>query len=167
MSDDPHADDECVVCGRGASVEGPVMHPIASIENGYVCEGCMDYGAPSMSEYHKATEERAIYLNESLDLVSPGLVYVSLGLAEAGEVQENVKKAIREDDVSYLNDIPDELGDVLWYAVRVAEELSAIDAVDFDGMLADIANAELLDRKDRGLRKAKTTTDSDGRTEGQ
>lgn len=36
---DPHADDFCVVCGRHPE-PGLTMHPVASIENGTVCEVC-------------------------------------------------------------------------------------------------------------------------------
>lgn len=38
-SDDPHADDFCVVCGRSPET-GLTMHPVVSIENGTVCEVC-------------------------------------------------------------------------------------------------------------------------------
>lgn len=105
-------------------------------------------------DYQTATAETAIYPDELPEFVSVELLYVALGLAEAGEVQEKVKKAIREDDPSYLEDVPDELGDVLWYVGRTAEELAAIDAVAFDGTLDDVADDnldKLLDRKDRDV----------------
>jgi len=35
---DPHADDFCVVCGDGPEPDGPKMHPVASIENGVICD---------------------------------------------------------------------------------------------------------------------------------
>lgn len=105
-------------------------------------------------EYEEQTDKTAIYPDELPEFVTPGLLYVALGLAEAGEVQEKVKKAIREDDPSYLNDIPAEAGDVLWYLARLPGELSQIDEVDFDGSLGDIADDnldKLLDRKDRDV----------------
>lgn len=108
--------------------------------------------ASDFDEYQHKTDETAIYPDEFPDFVSAGLVYVALGLAEAGEVQEKVKKAIREDDVSYLNEIPAEAGDVLWYLARLPKELSEIDDVDFDGDLSDIAEGnldKLFDRKAR------------------
>ena len=108
----------------------------------------------TLDEYEEQTDETAIYPDELPEFVTPGLLYVALGLAEAGEVQEKVKKAIREDDPSYLNDIPAEAGDVLWYLARLPGELSAIDEVDFDGTLGDIADDnldKLLDRKDRDV----------------
>jgi len=40
---DPHADDFCVVCKRGPTPEGPTMHPVATIENGYVCGDCITH----------------------------------------------------------------------------------------------------------------------------
>lgn len=152
---DPHEDDYCIVCDRGATAEGPMMYPVNGIENVCICGECVEREHDvSMDEYQSLTDRTAIYPDEFPEFVTPGLVYVALGLAEAGEVQEKVKKAIREDDVSYLNDIPAEAGDVLWYLFRVPMELSEIDAVDFDGTLGDIADEnldKLLDRKERDV----------------
>lgn len=106
----------------------------------------------TFEEYQEATEETAIYPDEFPEWVTPGLVYVALGLQEVGEIQGKVKKAIREDDPSYLDDVPDEVGDGLWYLGRVPEELATIDEVDFDGTLGDVARGnidKLLDRKGR------------------
>lgn len=105
-------------------------------------------------EYEELTDETAIYPDELPEFVTPGLLYVALGLAEAGEVQEKVKKAIREDDPSYLEDIPAEAGDALWYLARLPKELSQIDEVEFDGTLGDIAEDnldKLFDRKERDV----------------
>lgn len=102
--------------------------------------------------YEELTEETAIYPDEFPDFVTTELVYVVLGLAEAGETQEKLKKAIREDDPEYLEDIVGELGDVLWYAARIPRELSDIDEVDFEGRLGDVADEnieKLLDRQER------------------
>lgn len=38
---DPHANDYCVVCGVGPDA-GRTMHPVVSIENGCVCEVCIN-----------------------------------------------------------------------------------------------------------------------------
>lgn len=38
---DPHAADYCVVCGSGPEI-GRMMHPVAGIENGCVCEECIN-----------------------------------------------------------------------------------------------------------------------------
>lgn len=58
------------------------------------------------------------------------VLYPVLGLAgEAGEVANKVKKVIRDDDgyvsIEARDAILDELGDVLWYAARVAVELGS------------------------------------------
>lgn len=105
-----------------------------------------------MRGYQHRTRQTAIYPSEFPSFITPELVYVVLGLEEAGEVQGKLKKAIREGDLDYLEDIPAELGDVLWYVARVCEELSAIEEVDFSGNLDDIAQSnvdKLLDRKQR------------------
>jgi len=57
-----------------------------------------------------------------------GLLYATLGLTgEAGEVADKVKKIVRDHE-GILDDeqaeaIAKELGDVLWYAAMVADEL--------------------------------------------
>lgn len=105
--------------------------------------------------FQEMTEETAIYPSEFPDFVTPELVYVVVGFAdEANEVLGKLKKAIREDDPSYLEDLPDEVGDAFWYAARTAEELSDIDEADFDGTIADIAESnldKLRDRKERDV----------------
>ena len=57
-----------------------------------------------------------------------GWIYPALGLAgEAGEVEERVKKMIRDSDLQVTSDLKDkirkELGDVLWYVSQLATEL--------------------------------------------
>lgn len=79
------------------------------------------------------------------------LTYTSLGLAgEAGEVANQVKKVIRDDNCEMTparrGVIIDELGDVLWYAAALAAELGVT--------LTHVANTNLgkLDtRKQRML----------------
>lgn len=99
-----------------------------------------------LDEYQEKTEQTAIYPSEFPDFVSAELVYVVLGYdGEAGEVVEKLKKAIREDDSSYLDGLEDEVGDSLWYMARIAEEL--------DVSLSEIAEKnldKLLDRRERG-----------------
>lgn len=98
-----------------------------------------------LDEYQELTEETAIYPDELPDFVDVELVYVVLGEGgETGEVQEKLKKAIREDDPKYLEEMEKELGDVLWYLARVCEEL--------DTTLEEVAEQnleKLLDRRDR------------------
>ena len=57
-----------------------------------------------------------------------GLLYVALGLAgEAGEFANKVKKILRDHNGQVTEDVRDklvgELGDVLWYVSRAAQEL--------------------------------------------
>lgn len=58
-----------------------------------------------------------------------GLMYVALGLAgEAGEIANQVKKVARDDGSvvapARRNKVADELGDVMWYWLRLCYELS-------------------------------------------
>lgn len=92
-------------------------------------------------DYQELTEETAIYPAEE------AIQYTTLGLVgESGEIAEKVKKWRREDDESYLEDLEAELGDVLWYVARLADEL--------DLSLAEIADGnidKLLDRQARDV----------------
>lgn len=84
-----------------------------------------------LNEYQRLTEKTANYPKGKGDVR-----YLALAIGgEAGEVQEKVKKAWREDDDAYLDDLEDELGDVLWYLARLADEL------DLD--LADVAERNI------------------------
>lgn len=72
------------------------------------------------NDYQLDTRKTAIYPKDD------AVVYTILGLGnEAGELQGKYKKFIR--DQSKWNDVRemilDELGDVLWYAARLADEL--------------------------------------------
>ncbi len=91
-------------------------------------------------EYQDETERTAQYPEDE------ALQYLALGLVgESGEVAEKVKKYIREDDPGYLEQLDKELGDVLWYLARLADE-RGLD-------LSDVAERnldKLLDRKERG-----------------
>lgn len=72
-----------------------------------------------LNEYQKVSGYTAIYKDP--------IVYPALGLGgESGEVLELVKKMVRDDD-GVLSDkrrekIKKELGDVLWYLSRVADD---------------------------------------------
>ncbi len=83
------------------------------------------------------------------------ILYPAIGLAnEGGEVLGKVKKWLRDETDNWLRGeisderkaaILDELGDVLWYAALVAEDL--------DASLSDVAQAnldKLFGRKERG-----------------
>jgi NTP pyrophosphatase (non-canonical NTP hydrolase) len=98
----------------------------------------------SFDLYQRYTERHALYPKTS------GLLYTTLGLAgEAGEVANQVKKAVRDDGgtvtAARLGALRDELGDVLWYLAAVAREAGL--------SLSEIASANLtkLDaRKEAG-----------------
>ena len=69
----------------------------------------------NLAEYQMFTRTTAIYPKQN------SIEYCSLGLAsEAGEVCGKVKKWVR--DGTPLNELKAELGDVLWYVVRLADE---------------------------------------------
>ena len=77
----------------------------------------------TFSEYQRRTADTAIYPD-----VGRNPIYPTLGLAgEAGEVCEKVKKVLRDSDGQFsaeaVGAIQKELGDVLWYASRLAAEL--------------------------------------------
>lgn len=99
-----------------------------------------------LDEYQRIATKSAIYPGQGTPF---GLMYAALGLAEAGEVQNNVKKAFRDDDILMLEkqtgepgeewyhayiceltserraQIIKELGGVLWYIAAVCNEIGA------------------------------------------
>jgi NTP pyrophosphatase (non-canonical NTP hydrolase) len=95
-------------------------------------------------EYQEIMKDFAVYPR---DTELAAISYLALGLnGEAGEVAEQIKKAIRND--GYLSNerrekIIQELGDVLWYITRIA--------VEFDVSMAEIAvaNIEKLENRKR------------------
>ena len=114
-------------------------------------------------EYQEGTAKTAVYPGQGSAL---GLVYCALKLAgEAGEVSENVGKAIRDDDlmetgveslISYMGELTPErreklikeLGDVMWYIAQLCRELNI--------EMSEVALtnlAKLADRKARGVLK--------------
>lgn len=121
----------------------------------------------TLNEYQELTRTTAIYPGNGTPL---GIIYCGLKLAgEAGEVSENIGKAIRDDKLLLMApatvDVPEriamdyltperreklilELGDVLWYVAALAKELGR--------SLEDIADAnlrKLADRQQRGVLK--------------
>ena len=97
-----------------------------------------------MNAYQEATKSTAIYPPES------ALAYLVLGLAsESGEVAGKLKKLIRDPDAMSIEEwreiVISELGDVLWYIARLADELET--------PLSEVALGnlnKLSSRKDRG-----------------
>ena len=99
--------------------------------------------------YQTQTRSTAMYPNVGRCSVI-GLAYLGLGLGEAGEVQGKIKKVIRHDMGIVTDDkkreIVAELGDVLWYVARIADELRV--------PLSEIADSnlsKLKSRHDRGV----------------
>lgn len=90
-----------------------------------------------MDEYQKETGKTA-------QLPDDGEIsFLALGLnGEAGEVAEKIKKSIRDGNDLELEK---ELGDVLWYLSRLADELGH----DLDEV-AETNLDKLFDRKERG-----------------
>ena len=91
--------------------------------------------------YQKGTSDTAIYPKER------AMEYLGLGLAsEAGEIASMVKKVIRDGGELDKQALVKELGDILWYAARVASEMGV--------PLSSVAETnykKLMDRKQRGV----------------
>lgn len=105
------------------------------------------------STYQRLSRKTAIYPRRGKNVV-----YLTLGLAgEAGEVAENVKKMLRDDNGRLHPErkqrLAHELGDVLWYIANLAGELGL--------RLDDIASdniAKLRSRQRRGVLKGSGDT---------
>jgi NTP pyrophosphatase (non-canonical NTP hydrolase) len=100
--------------------------------------------------YQDATALTALYPGAGTGNVE-ALAYTALGLAgEAGEIANKVKKVLRDDNGVLTKDkateISKELGDVLWYLARVAEEIGTR-----LGGVAEGNIAKLYDRMQRGV----------------
>lgn len=90
--------------------------------------------------YQDRTEETAIYPEDN------AIGYLALGLnGEAGEIAEKVKKHKRGDDIN-LDQLEGELGDVLWYLTRLADELE----INMSDVAATNLN-KLFDRQERDV----------------
>ncbi len=100
------------------------------------------------NSYQGKTAKTAIYPNDTQMLA---VTYTALGLAnEAGEVAGKIKKAMRDDNMEITNEkreqLVGELGDVLWYLARLADELN----VDLD-LVAEYNLDKLFSRAERGV----------------
>ncbi len=106
------------------------------------------------------SHETAIYLDKLMlgknipDDITNSLVlsYIGLGLGEVGEIQNKIKKVIRDDagkiTEKFVTDIKKELGDVLWY---VAETCTALDL-----NMEDVASDNLKKLQSRQKRNVLT-----------
>jgi len=72
---------------------------------------------------------------------------------EVGELSEKVKKYVREEDETYLDDAEAELGDILWYLSQLASLL--------DVRLSDVAEENLAKLEDRQRRDVLTGSGDD------
>ena len=99
-----------------------------------------------LHEYQKEATKTAIFPDELPNFLNIGQVYTVLGEGgETGEIQEKLKKSIREDDEEYIEEMRAEVGDVLWYLSQICEE--------FDWNMEKIAQdnlTKLQDRQERG-----------------
>lgn len=96
-----------------------------------------------LNDYQVQANETAIY--------PEGLNYPILGLAgEEGELCNKYKKVLRdkgaEVDLTDIDQMAKELGDVLWYVAQIATELGT----DLE-TVARVNLMKLGDRKDRGV----------------
>jgi NTP pyrophosphatase (non-canonical NTP hydrolase) len=121
-----------------------------------------DINVMDFNEYQKRAVATAIYRDE-VDKLVPAeqfpeankalrIAYSGLGLGEAGEVQNKLKKIIRDSGGKITDkarvDIVKELGGVLWYVAACADELG----VDLHEV-AMLNIAQLRDRASRNVLK--------------
>tara|TARA_R100001510_G_C7609912_1_gene173800 strand:- start:437 stop:811 length:375 start_codon:yes stop_codon:yes gene_type:complete len=95
------------------------------------------------STYQSKAKETAIFPRDK------ALEYLSLGLVgESGEIANKIKKIIRDNTPSsnWKTDLPNEIGDVLWYCAMLADYL------DSDlGKIMENNLEKLQSRKKRGV----------------
>jgi NTP pyrophosphatase (non-canonical NTP hydrolase) len=94
----------------------------------------------SFDTYQKTAKTTAVYPLAFAHSIT-GAAYTVLGLvSEAGEVADQLKKCIRDDNstwtISRRAKLYEELGDVLWYVAAIASEM------DWD--LSDVAHDNIL-----------------------
>lgn len=104
----------------------------------------------SFTDYQLATTETALYPGAQTGNLE-AVVYATLGLAgEAGEIPNKVKKIIRDANGIISDEVREailaEIGDVLWYAARLADELGESLEVVAQGNLDKLAS-----RRERGV----------------
>lgn len=100
-------------------------------------------------DYQDWTDDVALYPEAGLGTVQ-SLAYVGLGLGEAGEIQNQIKKVLRDDNSEVSTErrgkLIAELGDLMWYVARMATELNV--------SLSEVAQVnieKLSDRQERGV----------------
>jgi len=98
----------------------------------------------TFDEYQEATVDTAVYPGATTGSID-AIVYTTLGLAgEAGEIPNKVKKILRDNNGELTEEVRHaivaEIGDVLWYAARLADELGESFNVVARGNLAKLAS---------------------------
>ena|SRR5215831_456057 len=101
----------------------------------------------NFAAYQKLAKETRAYPEYGQSTMG-AIGYCALGLAgEAGEVANKVKKLLRDGDTPELRmKILDEIGDTLWYAAMLTDELKG------DFSLVASANLKKLDDRKRNNR---------------
>jgi len=96
----------------------------------------------TLNDYQRIANSTAIYPGKGK---VDGVVYCALGLGEAGEVQNKVKKILRDHNgtipPAVCQELVGELGDLLWYCAQMATELG----INFD----EVAGANIKKLKSR------------------
>ena len=95
------------------------------------------------SIYQSSAKETAIFPKDK------ALEYLTLGLVgESGEIANKIKKIIRDKipSANWKTDLPNEIGDVLWYCAMLADYLDA----DL-GAIMENNLEKLQSRKKRGV----------------
>jgi len=98
-----------------------------------------------MDIYQQWTRRSAFYPEAGVGTLE-GIIYTTLGLGgESGEYTNKIKKVLRDNGGQFLGnqkyELAKELGDVLWYVARCADELGY--------SLHDIANWNIKKLEDR------------------
>jgi len=141
----------------------PINDVVQADVDQFVKEHCdYEHSDNALDDYQRLAVRSAIYPGKGTPF---GLMYVALGLAEAGEVQNKVKKIFRDDGViafelsssaaqAYVKFEPisderkkqiiKELGGLLWYAAATCAELGTT--------LSEVAAANLIELADRAAR---------------
>lgn len=100
-----------------------------------------------LKAYQQWTKDNSSYPHEGKKDLEE-LMYLGMSLnGEAGELSNHLKKLFRDgDNAERRNLIRAEIGDVLWYAARLAEALDA----NLEDIFAE-NHAKIEDRKSRGV----------------
>ena len=130
------------LCGRCGQMHG---HSDGALELCKDRQRLAHAGELTLNEYQERAKTTAIYPRRF------AIHYPAVGLSnEAGELLGKVKKAMRDDDGEFTAprraELIAELGDVLWYAALLADDL--------DITRGDVAQAnkdKLLARQQRGV----------------